>query len=178
MITIRNETPEDIGAIRTVIERAFAGTDEAILVDNLRAAGKATISLVATEDDKVIGHILFSPVIIESGNHDASSEIAETAHVGIGLAPLAVLPEYQNRGIGILLTNAGLEACRDARFSYAVVLGHPHYYPRFGFVPSVRFNLRSEFAVADEVFMALELEEGALQNLRGIVKYQPEFNEF
>src|SRR5437868_12158977 len=100
MITIRNETPADIEAIRTVIERAFAGTDEAILVDRLRKAGKATISLVATEETSVVGHILFSPVRIESGNTDSSNDVLHDADLrnqqlaGVGLAPLAVLPEF------------------------------------------------------------------------------------
>jgi putative acetyltransferase len=184
MITIRNEIPADIEAIHTVIERAFAGTDEAILVDRLRESGKATISLVAIEDDRIIGHILFSPVTIESGLPDSIEGVAtdsggtDDRPAGIGLAPLAVLPEFQNRGVGTLLTKAGLEACRTSGFFYAVVLGHPHYYPRFGFVPSVRYHLKSEFAVADDVFMVMELKDGALHNQAGIVQYQPEFNGF
>jgi putative acetyltransferase len=174
MIMIRNETPADIEAIRIVIERAFDGTDEVILVDRLREAGKAAISLVATEDTQVVGHILFSPVTIESIGEAAS----DTPLAVIGLAPLAVLPEFQNRGIGSLLTRAGLEECRRAGYSGVVVLGHPHYYPRFGFVPSVRYHIRSEFDVSDETFMVLELTEKALENRAGVVKYQPEFNGF
>ncbi len=174
MINIRKEKPEDIDAIRIVIEKAFTSTDEAILVDRLREADKATISLVATEDDQVVGHILFSLVTIESNSDGASDEPL----AAIGLAPLAVLPEFQNRGIGSLLTNAGLAECRKADYACVVVLGHPHYYPRFGFVPSVRYNIKSEFDVSDETFMVLELTENALRNRAGIVKYQPEFNEF
>jgi putative acetyltransferase len=174
MINIRKEIPKDIDAIRLVIEKAFDGADEAILVDRLREAGKATISLVATEDDQVVGHILFSLVTIESNSEDVSDEPI----AAIGLAPLAVLPEFQNRGIGSLLTNAGLDECRNAAYECVVVLGHPHYYPRFGFVPSVHYNIKSEFDVSDETFMVLELRENALSNRPGIVKYQPEFNEF
>lgn len=172
MINIRNETPEDRQAIRIVVESAFGGPDEAILVERLREAGKAAISLVATEDDRVIGHILFSRVTLESHPDD------DRPLAAIGLAPLAVLPEFQNRGVGSLLTRAGLEECRKAGYQCAVVLGHPHYYPRFGFVPSVRHQIKSEFAVSDETFMVLELEENALQNRAGIMKYEPEFNGF
>jgi putative acetyltransferase len=174
MIIIRNEIPEDIETIRVVIERAFGGTDEVVLVDRLREAGKAIISLVATEDEKVIGQILFSAVVLESGR----DEVNDKPLAAIGLAPLAVLPEFQNRSVGSLLTRAGLDECRKAGYECAVVLGHPHYYPRFGFVPSVRYQIKSEFDVSDETFMVLELKEGALQNRAGIIKYQPEFNEF
>ena len=173
MITIRKEQPEDIEAIRVVVERAFDGTDEVILVDRLREAGKATISLVATEDDQVIGHILFSLVTIESNSHAASDKPL----AAIGLAPLAVLPEFQNCGTGSLLVNAGLDECRQAAYQCVVVLGHPAYYPRFGFVPSVQYNIKSEYDVPDEVFMVLELTGNALSNHPGIVKYQPEFND-
>jgi putative acetyltransferase len=94
---------------------------------------------------------------------------------GIGLAPLAVRPGMQNLGIGSQLVNAGLEICRNLRFDYAVVLGHPHYYPRFGFTPASRFGIRCIWSVADEVFMALELRPGALHNITGIVNYDPLF---
>ena len=174
MIIIRNEMLEDIDAIRIVVEKAFGTAEEAILVDRLRDAGKATISLVATEDEQIIGHILFSPVTIESNKTQAN----DSSVAAIGLAPLAVLPEFQNRGVGSLLTRAGLDECRKAGYECVVVLGHPHYYPRFGFVPSVRYQIKSEYDVSDETFMILELKEGVLQNQSGIAKYQPEFNEF
>jgi putative acetyltransferase len=174
MIIIRKEKPEDIEAIRVVIERAFGTAEEVVVVDRLREAGKATLSLVATVDEQVIGHILFSQVTLESNNDQAGDKPL----VAIGLAPLAVLPEFQNRSVGSLLTKAGLDECRKAGYECAVVLGHPHYYPRFGFVPSVRYKIKSEFEVSDETFMVLELKEGALQNRAGIIKYQPEFNEF
>lgn len=174
MIIIRNEMPQDTDTIRIVVDRAFGTAEEAILVDRLRDAGKATISLVAIENEQIIGHILFSHVTIESNKTQAGN----APLAAIGLAPLAVLPEFQNRGVGALLTRAGLDKCRKAGYDCVVVLGHPHYYPRFGFVPSVRYQIKSEFNVSDETFMILELKEGALQNRSGIAKYQPEFNEF
>ncbi|MGH9938173.1 MAG: GNAT family N-acetyltransferase, partial [Blastocatellia bacterium] len=97
--------------------------------------------------------------------------------IGVGLAPVAVLPEFQDRGIGSSLVQHGLERCREAGHPFAVVLGHPHYYPRFGFAPASRFGIKSEYDVADENFMAMELREGALQNQAGMARYQPEFNE-
>jgi putative acetyltransferase len=181
MINIRQEKPEDIAAIRAVITQAFARRNEATLVDKLREAGKATISLVATEDDRVIGHILFSPVAIESADKSSDEHSAKEASTSskqlaaLGLAPLAVLPEFQNHNIGTLLTHAGLDECRKVGCECVVVLGHPNYYPRFGFRPSVRYGLKSEYDVRDEVFMVLELCEGALNHCAGIVKYAAEF---
>jgi putative acetyltransferase len=169
IVEIRAETPDDFAAVRRVNECAFGRSAEADLVDALRAHGKATISLVAVQAGNVVGHILFSPVTIESGS--------EALPVS-GLAPMAVLPEFQRRGIGSRLVKRGLEQCRNAGHRGVVVLGHPEYYPRFGFVPASRFGISSEYAVPDEVFMALELREGALRDCRGgVAKYQPEFSQ-
>ena len=165
---IRPEKPEDIPAIRIVNERAFGGATEADLVDALRRNGKATISLVAEDDGRVVGHILFSPVTIETSDREL---------VGVGLAPMSVIPERQNQRIGSLLVEEGLRRCREEGHPFVVVLGHPNYYPRFGFVPAGRFGIKSEYDVADEVFMVMELREGALRGCAGMVKYQPEFNE-
>jgi putative acetyltransferase len=167
-MTIRPEKTEDLVAIRHINEQAFGRPAEANLVDALRRNGKVTLSLVAEDDGRIVGHILFSPVTIEAGDDQLT---------GVGLAPMAVLPEMQNRGIGSLLVKRGLERCREAGYPFAVVLGHPSYYPRFGFVPASRFNLKCEYDVADEVFMAMELLDGALGNCAGVVKYQAEFNE-
>jgi len=165
---IRLERPEDVPAIRIVNERAFGSSSEADIVDALRRNGKATISLVAEDEGRVIGHILFSPVTVETGERELA---------GLGLAPVAVLPEFQNRGVGSSLVEQGIERCREAGHSFVVVLGHPHYYPRFGFTPASRFGIKCEYDVADENFMAMELREGALQNQAGMARYQPEFNE-
>jgi putative acetyltransferase len=165
---IRSEKPEDIPAIRIVNERAFGGAAEADLVDALRRDGKATISLVAEDDGRVVGHILFSPVTIETSEREL---------VGVGLAPMSVIPERQKQRIGSLLVEDGLIRCREYGHRFVAVLGHPGYYPRFGFVPASRFGIKSEYDVADEVFMVMELREGALRGCAGVVKYQPEFNE-
>lgn len=90
---------------------------------------------------------------------------------------MAVLPEFQKRGIGTLLVEAGLAECRKAQYDFVVVLGHPEYYPRFGFVPASRYGIKCEYPVPDEVFMLIELRAGALQGRHGIVKYEPEFDE-
>ena len=165
---VRPEKPEDIPAIRIVNERAFGRTAEADLVDTLRRNGKAAISLVADDDGRVVGHIFFSAVTIQS---------RETELTGIGLAPLAVIPERQKQRIGSMLMGHGLRRCREEDHPFVVVLGHPNYYPRFGFVPAGRFGIKSEYDVADEVFMVMELREGALTGCAGVAKYQPEFNE-
>ena len=167
-MTIRPEKPEDIPAIRIVIEKAFGRPAEAELVDALRQNGKAAISLVAEDDGSIVGHVLFSPVAIQSKGAGLT---------GIGLAPLAVIPERQKQRIGSTLMGHGLRRCREEDHPFVVVLGHPNYYPRFGFVPASNFGIKSEYDVADEVFMVMELREGALTGCAGVAKYQPEFNE-
>ena len=168
MLTIRQETPEDIAAIRHINEQAFGGTVEADIVEKLRHRGALTLSLVAMQNNEIIGHIAFSPVKVES---------ERSSFEAIALAPMAILPAYQHRGIGSQLVRAGLEECRRLGYKAVIVLGHPDYYPRFGFVPASTFNLRCEYPVPEEAFMALELSTGALANVSGIVKYQPEFQD-
>jgi putative acetyltransferase len=170
MKIVRNERPEDIAAIHDIHKQAFNSLAEADLVDMLRANGKASISLVAVDDDdRILGHILFSPVTIEP---------AQRAISALGLAPMAVLPEFQRQGIGSLLVSRGLEECRKAGHDCVVVLGHPRYYPRFGFAPASRYGIKSEFDVPDEAFMVLELNEKALPRREATAKYQPEFNRW
>jgi putative acetyltransferase len=166
MLFIRVERPEDRAAIHEVHELAFGRSAEADLVDALRVGGKATLSLVAVEDDRIVGHILFSPVLINSDDRTFSA---------VGLAPMAVLPERQRCGIGAQLVKAGLLECRNTGHDCVLVLGHPTYYPRFGFVPASRYGLKSEYEVPDEAFMVLAWHEGVLRDRGGVARYQPEF---
>ena len=162
---VRFEQPGDIEKIREVNLQAFETETEANLVDALRNTDVELISLVAEENGEVIGHILFSPVAL-----------AGDLRI-MGLAPMAVLPDRQSKGAGTKLVNAGLQACEDAGYEAVVVLGHAGYYPRFGFVPSVNFGIKSEYDVPPEVFMVKELRKGALKGAAGTVKYHPAFNQ-
>ncbi len=168
MLTIRQETPEDIDSIRYVNEQAFGQKEEAELVEKLRNRCVLTLSLVAVQKNRVVGYILFSPVTVES---DCSSFEA------ISLAPMAVLPEYQHKGIGSQLVRVGLEECRRLGHEIVVVLGHSDYYPRFGFILAKPKGVDCEFEAPDEAWMVLELREGALAGRQGIVRFQPEFSE-
>ena len=168
MLAIRPETPGDVDSIRHVNEQAFGQKAEADLVEKLRGRGALTLSLVAVRRGEVKGHIAFSPVVVES---EGSSFEA------LALAPMAVLPAYQRQGIGRRLVRAGLEGCRNLGHEIVVVLGHPTYYPRFGFAPAGPKGIGCEFEVPEEAFMVLELREGALAGRGGVVKFQAEFKE-
>lgn len=165
-ISIRNETPNDVNKIRNINSTAFDTVAEADLVDRLRDSRIPIISLVAEIDEKLVGHILFTPMT--SDNFDI--KIA-------GLAPMAVLPEYQNKGIGLVLVEKGLENCAKEKYEAVAVLGHPNYYPKFGFVPSTRFDLISEYDVPKEVFMVKELVCNSLSKISGVIKYHEEFGK-
>ncbi len=168
MLIIRPETTEDKAAIRHVNREAFGQKDEAGIIEKLRDRGVLLLSLVAVQDDVVVGHIAFSPVEITSENSNFEA---------IALAPMAVLPTYQSKGIGSQLVLAGVNECRRLGHEIIVVLGHPNYYPRFGFVPASRKGIKCEFEVPDEAWMVLELREGALAGRQGLVSFQPEFRE-
>lgn len=168
MPTLRPETPADAPAVRQLLIEAFEQPAEADLVEALRATTSPYLALVAEVDQQIVGHLVFTPVRLEP--------TAPHLHL-VGLAPMAVLPSYQRRGIGAALIEAGLAACRAQQVDAVVVLGHPDYYPRFGFVPSVRFGLRSTYDVPPEVFMAQELVPGALANVSGVVQYAQAFRE-
>ena len=165
MFTVRLEQPGDEPGIREVNEEAFGEPLEARLVDALRGTPDY-LSLVATIADRVVGHILFTPIVIEPL---VDRRIA-------GLAPMAVRPGHQRSGIGSQLIRAGLEECRRSGYSAVVVLGHPEYYPRFGFVPAHTFGLSCEFPSPPEAFMALELADSSLSGLSGLVRYRSEFS--
>ncbi len=167
MILIRPESREYVEGIHVVEERAFGRPGESDLVDQIRQRGMATISLVAVENGRVVGHVLFSPVTIGEG---------DTALKALGMGPVAVLPERQRQGIGTRLIHAGLEECRQLNAKAVVVLGDPRFYTRFGFEPARRFQIRFEdLNVPEEDFMVIELRRGALEGHVGIAYYQPEF---
>ena len=164
MTNVRVETQSDEKAVYRLNHLAFGQPAEADLVEALRRAGQATISLVATDEDAVVGHILFSPVAVASTLR------------GLGLAPMAVLPSHQGRGIGSTLVRAGLERARELGYHFVVVLGHAHFYGRFGFRPSVEFAMPCPYEAPPEAFMAIELEPGCLRGFAGTVSYGPEFD--
>jgi len=168
MITIRQEQPQDLKTIRAVNRRAFGQTQEADLVDKLRQNCHELLSLVAVMQNKVVGHILFTPVTIESADRTVR---------GMGLAPMAVLPEYQRQGIGSKLVRTGIEQLRKWECPFIIVLGHAEYYPRFDFEPASNYGIRSEWEVEDEAFMILLLNEFEMHGISGVARYLPEFAE-
>ena len=167
VIEIRTARPEDNAAIQEVHARAFGGPVEAQLVHVITERKKAIIALVAVNGGKVVGHILFSVVTIAHSPDTFSA---------VGLAPVAVLPDFQRQGIGSKLICEGLERSKHAGYDAVVVLGDPAYYSRFGFLRAADFGLQNEYGAHDE-FMVLPLHDGALEAVRGMVKYLPEFKE-
>lgn len=167
MFQIRPERPEDADAIRHVNDDAFQQPDEGRLVDRLRRTD-GYIGLVATLEDTLVGHIAFSPMTLSPARPDLNI---------VGLAPMAVLSDHQRKGVGSALVRDGLAACRRAGADAVFVLGHPSYYPRFGFTPAADFGLASEYDVPPEAFMGLECRAGALEGAQGVVRYHPTFAE-
>jgi len=166
-VTIRKERADDREQVFAVHAAAFETPAEARLVDALREAADPLVSLVAVSAKRVVGHVLFTPVRIGGGLDRGRA---------MGLAPLAVLPERQGEGIGSRLVRAGLDACRHLGRDVVVVLGHPEYYPRFGFRPASERGLRYNGAELRS-FMVIGLRSRALEGLSGNVKYLPEFDE-
>ncbi len=165
-IRIREERPDDHAAIHEVVTSAFGGPAEARLVDALRGERSWRRSLVATAAGEVVGHILFTPVTID-GDAGAGA---------VGLAPLAVAPGWQRQGVGSRLVAAGLDFCREDRKRAVVVLGHPAYYPRFGFRRASLLGLTCEFPSDDEAFMALVFEPDVVIG-PGLVRYMARFSD-
>jgi putative acetyltransferase len=162
---IRPEASADQEAIRHVNRLAFGQDAEARLVDALRDGGYVRVSLVAEQNGQVVGHVLFSdlPIVTNAGTVPA-----------LALAPMAVLPECQNQGIGSGLVRRGLEVCQEQGHRIVVVVGHPHFYQRFGFSSKLAAYLESPYS-GRESFMAVELAPGALDGVMGRVQYPSPF---
>jgi putative acetyltransferase len=168
MISIRPEEPKDHTAVRAINLAAFEGGPEADLVDALRSSCPDHLSLVAEEGGRVVGHILFTPVVVEC---------SENRIEGMGLAPMAVTPERHRCGVGSQLVSHGLEVLQKRSCPFVVVLGHPEYYPRFGFERASAFALRSQWdGVPDEAFMVKVFDRGALPDGGGVARYRDEFD--
>jgi putative acetyltransferase len=164
-VLIRNEKLKDYPAVHALNVSAFGSPAEADLVDALRKQVRPVVSLVAEDNKDVVGHIMFSPVSL-------------SGHPGLkimGLGPMAVAPAQRNKGIGSSLVRAGLGRCKELGFGAVVVLGHPGYYPRFGFSPSARFGIDCDFEAPEEAFMVVELQPNYLHDKSGTIKYHAAF---
>jgi putative acetyltransferase len=164
LIEIREGRPDDVGAVRDLNRRAFGQDQESNIVDALRTNGAALLSLVATLNDQVAGHIMYSPVSV-GGNVK-----------GAALGPMAVLPECQRQGIGSKLIEAGNRKLKDAGCPFIIVVGHADYYPRFGFRPASDHGITCEWDVPDDVFLLLVLDESKMEGVSGFAKYRHEFS--
>ncbi len=165
---IREEVDFDAEAIGQVHGHAFPSWEESMLVRQLRDSGNAAISLVAEWAEQIVGHILFSPVSIRSGSQEV---------VGLGLGPMAVLPKHQRQGIGSELVRAGMAKADDLGYPFVVVLGHPEFYPRFGFQPAKPLGITCEWDVPDNAFMILRLDDESMNGVTGLARYRQEFSE-
>jgi putative acetyltransferase len=164
---IREEKKDDHDGVHAVNEAAFETSSEASLVASLRRQAQPIVSLVAEDDGEVVGHIMFSPVAL-SGHPDLKI---------MGLAPMAVAPAFQNRGIGSALVRAGITRCKELGCGAIVVLGHQGFYPRFGFLPASRFGIENGYDVPDDVFMAMELQPDYLRDATGKISYHDAFSQ-
>jgi putative acetyltransferase len=164
LIEIREERPDDAPAIREVNKRAFGQDQEGNIVDALRTNGAVSLSLVAAVNGRIVGHIMYSPITVGG------------VITGAALGPMAVVPEYQRQGIGSKLVEAGNEKLQDDDCPFIIVLGHRNYYPRFGFRPASMYGIECEWAVPDDVFMLLVLDEAKMQGVSGLAKYRHEFS--
>ena len=168
MIAIQSEKREYYSVIHEINLLAFGRENEAELVGTLRKSRdfNPELSLVAIKDRKVIGHILFSPITIQTN---------KGIFPALALAPMAVHPEFQNQGIGSELIHQGLERSRNLGHKVVIVVGHPTYYTRFGFTSARVKGLEASFTVPDEAFMLIELSPDVLNDISGVVIYPPAF---
>lgn len=164
LIDIRDEQPGDVSVIRALNRLAFSGDEEGRIVDSLRANGAVTLSLVAVDGDEIVGHIMFSPLSVGA------------AH-GVGLGPMAVTPSQQRRGVGSRLVKAGIERLTRAGCPFIVVIGHPAFYPRFGFRPAAPHGLTCAWDVPPEAFMVKIINPDVGGRLQGMAQYRAEFSD-
>jgi putative acetyltransferase len=162
---IRTEEKNDWVSVHELNAAAFETSGEADLVDMLRDQARPLVSLVADDHGAIVGHIMMSPV-----------SLPDYPEMKImGLAPMAVMPGRQGQGIGSALVKAGLEQCRQLEVGAVAVLGHPEYYPRFGFTPAKQFDIECEYDVPEDVFMLLEIDSGYLHGAPGKIIYHAVF---
>jgi putative acetyltransferase len=162
MTEVRDEQAADVQAIREVNRQAFGQEHEGRIVDALRDNGGATLSMVAVVDGRVVGHIMFSPATVGPV-------------LGVALGPMAVVPARQREGVGSQLVTHGLERLRARACPFVVVIGHPRFYLRFGFLTAASQGLTCEWNVPAEAFMVNVLTPAVSDRLRGRVEYRAEF---
>ena len=169
-ISVRKEESYDHSRVQKLLAEAFETDAEARLVDKLRENPDFVpeLSFVAEHDGRIVGYILFFPIAIIS---------KQDRHNSLALAPMAVTPKYQRKGVGKTMVEHGLTKARLSGFGSIIVLGHSEYYPRFGFRPASLYGVKAPFEVPDEAFMALALTLNGLDNVSGTVVYPEEFNE-
>lgn len=164
-MNVRRETEVDLPAVYALNVSAFDTNAEAELVEALRGKVSNHISLVAETAGRIVGHIMFTPVDL----------LGCSSALIMGLAPMAVKKEFRNQGVGSALIKLGIEACAESKAGALVVLGHPNYYPKFGFETASKFDLSCEYDVPEDVFMALEIIPGYLAKKSGVIKYHEIF---
>ena len=165
MEQIRAEREQDTPAVRRVLEAAFPTAAEADLVERLRRGSKSVIALAAEDEGEVVGHIVFSPLALEP----------LAGAIGLGLGPIAVLPDHEKHGVGRRLVQNGLAACHAWGAGFVTVLGDPEYYGRFGFEPASEHGLLNEFGAGPH-FMVFPLKKNGLPPRGTLIRYAPEFS--
>ena len=168
MALIRKRQSADIPRIREVNTLAFGQPEEADIVDRIRERCREILELVAVRDDEIIGHILFSPATIAC---------RERTITGAALGPMAVAPSHQRQGIGTTLVEAGVSLLREKSCPFLVVIGHPAYYPRFGFRPASQFGIQCDWDVPAAAFMMMVLAAEEMREIEGRVTFRPEFSQ-
>lgn len=167
-LIIRHEKSGDQSTIRSILIEVFGQASEADLVVRIEKRNAHILSLVAVIDEKVVGHILFTPITVNVGG-----EVPR----GVALGPLSVSPSHHGKGIGSALSKQGLDICREMGYEIAIVYGHPSYYPKFGFKLMAECDFSVLRDIPKEKCLIAELKEGILKGKQGTVQYLPDFNK-